>query len=130
LKSESKGESKDIKVRNENKLVTFSTDAEAKVTAKADEVKAIKKTQTEFRMEIGKQLDKRIGSDLPVTLPLHFATTFNMSVIICICVTFTIFILIFNPFFTILKHLLLEISGFTRCFVHHKRQPHLRLNQQ
>jgi hypothetical protein len=99
LKSESKGESKDIKVRNENKLVTFSTDAEAKVTAKADEVKAIKKTQTEFRMEIGKQLDKRIGSDLPVTLPLHFATTFNMSVIICICVTFTIFILIFNPFF-------------------------------
>jgi hypothetical protein len=69
LKSESKGESKDIKVRNENKLVTFSTDAEAKVTAKADEVKAIKKTQTEFRMEIGKQLDKRIGSDLPVTLP-------------------------------------------------------------
>jgi hypothetical protein len=98
-KSESKGESKDIKVRNENNLVTFSTDAEAKVTAKADEVKAIKKTQTEFRMEIGKQLDKRIGSDLPVTLPLHFATTFNMSIIIGICVTFTIFILIFNSFF-------------------------------
>jgi len=86
-------------VRNENNLVTLSTDAEAKVTAKADEVKAIKKTQTEFRMEIGKQLDKRIGSDLPVTLPLHFATTFNMSIIIGICVTFTIFILIFNSFF-------------------------------
>ncbi len=104
-KSKSKNESKDIKVRNENKLVTFSADPEAKVTAKVDEVKAIGKTQAEFRMEIGKQLDKRIGPDLPVTLPLRFATTFNISVLICICITFTIFIsifniliLIFNPF--------------------------------
>ncbi len=81
---------------NEDKLVTFSTDAKAKVTAKADEVKDIRKTQTEFRMEIGKQLDKRTGSDLPVTLPLHFATTFIISILICIYVTFTLFILIFN----------------------------------
>ncbi len=83
-------------MKNENKLVTFSTDAKAKVTGKADEVKAIRKTQTEFRMEIGKQLDKRIGADLPATLPLHFATTFNITVLIRIYVTFTIFILIFN----------------------------------
>jgi hypothetical protein len=34
--------------------VTFSTDAEAKVTAKVDEVKDIGKTLAEFRMEIGK----------------------------------------------------------------------------
>jgi hypothetical protein len=88
-------------VRNENKLVTFSTDAKAEVTAKADEVKAITKTQTEFRIKIGKQLDERTGSDLPVTLPLHFATTFNISVFICICVTFTIFILSFNIFILI-----------------------------
>jgi len=100
-KSESKSESKDIKVKNENKLVTFSTDATSKVTAKADEVKAIRKTQKEFRMEIGKQLDKKTGADLPVTLPLHFATPFNISILICICITFTIFILIFNIFILI-----------------------------
>jgi hypothetical protein len=85
-------------VRHENKLVTFSTDSKAKVTAKADEVKAIRKTQTEFRMEIGKQLDKMTGSDLQVTLHLHFATAFTISILIYTCITFTIFILIFNPF--------------------------------
>ncbi len=93
-------------MENENKLVTFSTDANAKGTAKADEVKAIRKTQTEFRMEIGKQLDKRTGTDLPVTLPLHFATTFNISVLICICITFTISILIFNIFILIFNSFL------------------------
>jgi hypothetical protein len=95
-------------VKDENKLVTFSTDAKAKVTAKADEVKAMRKTQTEFRMEIGKQLDKRTGSDLPVTLPLHFATPFNIPVLICICVTFTIFILISNIFILIFNPFLLD----------------------
>jgi hypothetical protein len=106
-KSERKSESKDVEVKNESRLVTFSTDAKTKVTAKADKVKTIRKTQTEFRMEIGKQLDKNTGSDVPVTLPLHFATTFNISVLIRICVTFTIFIsifiiliLIFNPLFS------------------------------
>jgi hypothetical protein len=87
----SKSESKGIKMENENKIVTFSTEVKANVTAKADEVKAIRKRQTEFRMEIGKQLDKRIKPDLPVTLPLHFATTFNISTLNCIHVTFTIF---------------------------------------
>ncbi len=100
-KSESKIKSKDIKVRNKNKLVTFSTDVEAQVTTKADEVKTIRKTQTEFRIEMGKQIDKRIGSDLPATLPLRFATTYNISIFICICVTFTIFILIYNIFILI-----------------------------
>jgi len=102
-KSESKSESKDVEVKNEHKRVTFSTDAKAKVKAKADEVKALRKTQTEFRIEIGKQqLDKNnTGSDVPATLPLHFATPFNISVSICICVTFTYFILIFNIFILI-----------------------------
>jgi hypothetical protein len=97
-KSESKNESKGIKMKNENKLVTFSTDSKAKVIAKADEVKALGKSQAEFRKEIGKQIDNRTRSDLQVTLHLHFATTFAISILICICVTFTIFILILNPF--------------------------------
>jgi hypothetical protein len=108
-KSENKSESKGIKAKNENKIVTFSTEVEANVTAKADEVKAIRKTQTEFRMEIGKQLDKRIKPDLPVTLPLHFATTFNVSILECIYVTFTIFILIFNIFISIFSSFLSDL---------------------
>jgi hypothetical protein len=79
LKSENKSENKDIKdvkVRNEEKI----TKTKAKMTAKVDEVKAIEKTLTEFTMEKVKQLDKKIGSESPVTLPLHFATTFNISI--------------------------------------------------
>ncbi len=52
-------------------------------------------------MEIEKQLDKKTGSDLPGTLPLHFATPFNISILTCICITFTILILIFNIFILI-----------------------------
>jgi hypothetical protein len=88
--------------------VTISTEVETNVTAKADEVKAMRKTQTEFRMNIGKQLDKSTGSDVPVTLPLHFATTFNISVFICICVTFTILISIFNIFILIFNPIFLD----------------------
>jgi hypothetical protein len=85
-------------MRSENKPVTFSTDIEAKVTAKVDKVKAKRKAQTELRIKIGQQLDKKIGADLPGTLPLHFATTLNISVLICICITCIIFIFIFNIF--------------------------------
>ncbi len=88
--------------------MTLSTDAKAKVTVKADEVKAIEKTWIEFRMERENQLDKKTGSDLPVTLPLHFATWFNISVLICIRITFTIFILIFNIFILIFNPFLLD----------------------
>ncbi len=86
-------------MRHENKLVTFSTDSKAKVTAKADEVKAIRKAQAEFRVELGKQLDKMARTDLQATFHLHFATAFTMSIIMFIYITHTIFILIFNPFF-------------------------------
>jgi hypothetical protein len=92
-------------VRNEKKL----TKTKAKMTAKVDEVKAIEKTLTGFRMEIGKQLDKKIGSKSPVTLPPHFATTFNIPVSICIHITFTIFIL--NNFISIFNSVVPDPSN-------------------
>jgi uncharacterized protein YlxW (UPF0749 family) len=76
-------------VKNENKLVTLVTSTKARTTAKADEVKAIEKTLTGFRMEIEKQLDKKTGSDSPVTLPLHFATPFDIFVLISIHIPFS-----------------------------------------
>ncbi len=100
-KSEIKGEIesenrnvKDVKVKNKEKLTTLVTNTKAKMTAKVDEVKAMEKTLTGFRMEIEKQLDKKIGSESPATLPPHSATTFNFSVLICI--TFTIFYFLYN----------------------------------
>jgi hypothetical protein len=81
-------------VRNEKKLATLLINTKAKVTAKADGVNAIEKTLIRFRMEIEKQLDKKIGSESPVTLPLHFATPFNIPVLIYI--TFTLFIFTFK----------------------------------
>ncbi len=79
-KSEIKSESKDVKVKNENKLVALLTNAKAKMTAKADKAKALGKILAGFRMEIEKPLDKKIKSDPPATLPLHFATPFNISI--------------------------------------------------
>jgi hypothetical protein len=98
-KSDIKSENKDVKVRNEEKLMTLLINAKAKVTAKADKVKAIEKTLKEFRVEKEKQLDKKIETESPGTLPPHFATTFNSS--ICTHITFTIFILTFNIFISI-----------------------------
>jgi hypothetical protein len=43
ISKNSKSDSKGIKMRRENKPVTFLTDSKAKVTAKVDEVKAIKR---------------------------------------------------------------------------------------
>jgi hypothetical protein len=77
---------KDVKVRNEEK----PTKTKAKMTA--NEVKAIEKTLTGFRREIEKQLDKRIGSESTITLPPHFATTYNIHVLIYIHIIFTVFI--------------------------------------
>jgi hypothetical protein len=100
-RSETKSENEDVEVRNKEKLMTLLTNAKAKVTAKVGEVKAIEKTLIGFRMEIEKQLDKKIEAESPVTLPPHFATTFNISILICIHITFTIFIL--NNFISIFK---------------------------
>ncbi len=40
-------------------------------------------------------------AESPVTLPPHFATMFNSSILICIHITFTIFIFTFNIFISI-----------------------------
>ena len=50
----------------------------AKSTAKVNEVKAIEKTLTGFRIEGEKQLNQRIGSEPTVTLLPRFTTMFNI----------------------------------------------------
>jgi hypothetical protein len=80
-------------VKNKEKLETRFKTAKAKVTVKADEVKAIEKTFKEFRVGREKQVDKKIEAEAPVTLPPHFATTFNIAIL-----TFTIFIITFDIF--------------------------------
>jgi hypothetical protein len=67
-------------VKSEEKLETLLKIAKAKVTAKADEVKAIEKTLEEFRVEKEKQVDKKIEIETSVTFPPHFATTSNISI--------------------------------------------------
>ena len=83
-------------MKNEGKLRSLLKTAKAKVTAKADKVKPIEKALKEFRVEKEKQVDKKIEAESPVTLPPHFATTFNISIL-----TFTIFICTFNLFISI-----------------------------
>jgi len=65
---------KDVKVRNVEK----PTKTKAKMTAKVNEVKATERTMTGFRREVEKQLDTKIRSESTITLPPHFATTFNI----------------------------------------------------
>jgi hypothetical protein len=89
---------KDVKVRNVEK----PTKTKAKMTAKVNEVKATERTMTGFRREVEKQLDTKIRSESTITLPPHFATTFNIPVLTYIHIIFTIFICknfisIFNP---------------------------------
>ena len=72
------------------------------MTAKVNEVKATERTMTGFRREVEKQLDTKIRSESTITLPPHFATTFNIPVLTYIHIIFTIFICknfisIFNP---------------------------------
>ena len=55
---------KDVKVRKEKAV----TKIRAKMTAKVNEVKARGKTLTGFRIEIEKQLNKRIGPEPTITL--------------------------------------------------------------
>ncbi len=99
-KNDIKSENEDIEVKNERKLRSLLKTAKAKVTAKADEVKTIEKTLKEFRVEKEKQVDKKIEAESSVTLPPHFATTFNISILTftIFILTFKIFIAIFDPF--------------------------------
>ncbi len=73
------------------------------MTAKADEVKALEKTLREFGVEKEKQVDKKVEAESPVTLPPHFATTFNISIF-----SFTIFIFTFNIFISIFNSFLAD----------------------
>jgi hypothetical protein len=98
VKNDTQSENDDTEVKNREELETILKTRKAKVTARADEVKAIEKTLKEFRVEKDKQIDKKIETEASITLPPHFATTFNIFIL-----TFTIFILtykifIFNPF--------------------------------
>jgi hypothetical protein len=77
-------------VNNEEKLESLLKTTKAKMTAKADEVKAIERTLEEFRVEKERPVNERIDTEASVTLPPHFATTSNIS------------ILTFNNFFNIL----------------------------
>jgi hypothetical protein len=95
-KNDIKGDNEDMEVKNEEKLRTLVKTAIAKVTAKADEVKVLEKTLKEFRVEKEKQIDREIEAEPSITLPPHFATTFNISIL-----TFTSFIFIFNIFISI-----------------------------
>jgi hypothetical protein len=79
---------KDVKVRNEEK----PTKTKTKMTAKVNEVKAIKRTMTGFRRKIEKQLDTKIRSKSTITLPPHLAVTFNIPILIYIHIIFSIFI--------------------------------------
>jgi hypothetical protein len=84
-------------VKSERKLRSLLKTTKAKVTAKADEVKTIGKALKEFRTEKDKQVDKKIEAESSVTLPPHFATAFNISILTCTsCIL--IFISISNPF--------------------------------
>jgi hypothetical protein len=79
---------KDIRVENEEALTKIKT----KMTEKVDEVKAIERTRTRFRIDLGKQLNKKTGSELASTLPPHFITMFNSPVFVYISIIFTFFI--------------------------------------
>jgi hypothetical protein len=97
-KNDIKSEHEYIEVRNRRQLKTLLETTKAKVTAKADKVKAIGKTLEEFRVRKEKQVDKKIEAESSVTLPPHFAITYNISIL-----TFTIFIFSFNIFISILN---------------------------
>jgi hypothetical protein len=114
--------------------MTLLTDAKTEVTAKLDKVKAIEKTLKEFKVEKEKQLDQKIKAESPAALPPHFATTFCVSIGICIHITFTRFIFNFSicnsfisdPRVTIFKHSPLGTSATGRCLTYHDRQPQFR----
>jgi len=83
-------------VNNEEKLESLLKTTKAKMTAKADEVKAIERTLEEFRVEKERPVNERIDTEASVTLPPHFATTSNIS-ILTFTIFFNILISIFNP---------------------------------
>jgi len=97
-KDNRQSENKDVTVKTEKKRETLVKTAKANVTAKADEGKAIEKTLQVSRAEKEKQVDTKIEAKASVTLPPHFATTFNIPILTFSIFTFTYHIFsIFNP---------------------------------
>jgi len=85
-------------VKSKEKLETTLKTVKTKITARADEVKAMEKTLEEFRVGKDKQIDKKIETEASITLPPHFATTFNIFILTFTIFIFTSNIFIFNPF--------------------------------
>ncbi len=106
-------------MKNEGKLRTLLKTSKAEVTAKADKVKALEKTLKEFRVDKEKQIDKKIEAESSVTLPPHFATTCNISILTftIFISTFNIFISIFNPFVSDHHFQMLTIGDLSDCKV-------------
>jgi len=78
--------------------MTLLIDAKTDVTAKLDKVKATGKTLKECKVKKERRLDKKIRAESPIALPHPFATTFGISILICIHLTFTLFIFNFSIF--------------------------------
>ena len=95
MKNDIQSENDDTEVKNKE---TILKTRKAKVTARADEVKAIEKTLEEFRVEKNKQIGKKIDTEASITLPPHFATTFTIFMLTFTISIFTSNIFIFNPF--------------------------------
>jgi hypothetical protein len=62
----------------EVRTVTALIKIKAKPTAKVNEVKALEKTLTRFRIDGEKQVDNKIGPETTVTLLSRFPTMFNI----------------------------------------------------
>jgi len=110
-------------MKSESKRRPLLKTAKSEVTAKADEVETIGKALKEFRTEKDKQVDKKIEAESSVTLPPHFATAFNISIL-----TYTSCILIFisNLFFADLldQHFrTFTLGDFRDCKSQHLSQP-------
>ena len=119
-------------MKNKEKLETTLKTAKAKMTARADEVKAIKKTLEEFRVGKDKQIDKKIETKASITLPHPFATTFHIFILTFnILILFPIFLIATHLYqLTMFKYLPLEISVITRHLIYHSRQTQPRQRPQ
>jgi hypothetical protein len=106
-------------VKNEENLQTTIKSVEAKIIARADEVKAIEKTLEEFRVGKEKQIDKKIETKASITLPHPFATTFHIFILtFTILILFPIFLISIQLYqLTMFKYSPLEISVMTKHFI-------------
>jgi hypothetical protein len=120
-------------VKSKEKLKTTLKTVEAKIIARADEVKAIEKTLEEFRVGKEKQIDKKIETKASITLPHPFATTFHIFILtFTILILFPIFLISIHLYqLTMFKYSPLEISVITKHFIHGRQtQPRQRPQQK